>query len=287
MRPPKVDHRLENTRREDNLTGIVIAAGRGQRMLHLTLDRPKCLLPIGNRVILDIAIDNLKRAGCRRIVIVTGYLHDLVERHVAGDSAITCLFNEGAASMNVLHSLMQARSFFIGPLLITYSDTVASWKVVQTISETSGDVVIGVDRDWRAAYHGRLAHPMPEAEKVHVDENGRSLAFGKHLLDCSTSDMWTGEFVGMLRTSAKGSATLLSMFDAIGNLHIDDAAGAPIAGWRNAYLTDLFRHCVARGKRICAASVQGGWRELDTPEDYCRLTDSAEAQDLGLGDIST
>jgi choline kinase len=59
---------------------VILAAGRGNRLLPLTADRPKCMLEIGGRPIVLHQIDALLAAGVERIEIVTGHGAPLVER---------------------------------------------------------------------------------------------------------------------------------------------------------------------------------------------------------------
>ncbi len=58
---------------------IVLSAGQGRRLLPLTADRPKCLIRIGDRSLLEWQVDALLEAGIREVVVVSGYRSDLVE----------------------------------------------------------------------------------------------------------------------------------------------------------------------------------------------------------------
>lgn len=52
------------------LEAIILAAGSGNRMLDLTRNRPKCLLPIGNHSLIWFAITGLKKAGINKMTIL-------------------------------------------------------------------------------------------------------------------------------------------------------------------------------------------------------------------------
>lgn len=65
----------------DSLTGLVMAAGLGTRMLPLTRLRPKVLLPLGGGVLLDHAIDRLAEV-VSRVVINTHRDEDLMDAHL-------------------------------------------------------------------------------------------------------------------------------------------------------------------------------------------------------------
>jgi NDP-sugar pyrophosphorylase family protein len=61
------------------MRAVVLAGGRGMRLRPYAAVLPKPLMPVGDRPLLDIIVRQLKRAGCSRITIATGYLSELIE----------------------------------------------------------------------------------------------------------------------------------------------------------------------------------------------------------------
>jgi len=64
-------------------TAMVMAAGLGKRMRPLTATRPKPLIEVAGKTLLDHVLDRLKAAGVERVVINVHYLADAVEAHLA------------------------------------------------------------------------------------------------------------------------------------------------------------------------------------------------------------
>jgi len=63
---------------------MIFAAGFGTRMGALTADRPKPLIPVAGRALIDHALDTATGAGVGRIVVNTHYHADQMAAHLAG-----------------------------------------------------------------------------------------------------------------------------------------------------------------------------------------------------------
>jgi len=64
-------------------TAMVMAAGLGKRMRPLTATRPKPLIEVAGKALLDHVLDRLKAAGVKQVVVNVHYLADAVEAHLA------------------------------------------------------------------------------------------------------------------------------------------------------------------------------------------------------------
>ena len=65
------------------MKAFLLAAGLGTRLRPLTATTPKCLLPIGDRPLLDIWLDALAKVGVDEVLINLHHLADQVRAHVA------------------------------------------------------------------------------------------------------------------------------------------------------------------------------------------------------------
>ena len=64
-------------------TAMIMAAGLGKRMRPLTATRPKPLIEVGGKALLDHVLEKLREAGVRKVVVNVHYLADSLEAHLA------------------------------------------------------------------------------------------------------------------------------------------------------------------------------------------------------------
>ena len=62
------------------IKAVIAAAGKGTRMLHLSKDRPKHLIAVNEKPFLYYVLENLKKAGIKKMIIVVGYKKEAMEK---------------------------------------------------------------------------------------------------------------------------------------------------------------------------------------------------------------
>ena len=106
-------------------TAMVMAAGLGKRMRPLTDTRPKPLVALNGKPLIDHVLDRLRTAGVGKLVVNVHYLADLMEAHLATrakDFAIT-ISDERALLLETGGGLVQAAPMIdCDPFLVVNSD---------------------------------------------------------------------------------------------------------------------------------------------------------------------
>jgi NDP-sugar pyrophosphorylase family protein len=65
---------------------VILAGGQATRLRPYTDDRPKAMVPVGGRPIVDWQLEWLAQAGCEHVVVSCGYLAEVLDKHLAGHS---------------------------------------------------------------------------------------------------------------------------------------------------------------------------------------------------------
>ena len=183
---------------------IILAAGGGGRLRPLTDDRPKGLLEVAGRAIVEHQIACLRWAGMEEIALVTGHGADKVRERL-GD-AVTYYHNDRYRETNSLYSAWVARAFGRRGCLILNSDVLFSPRLLERLlSAPHGD---GLLIDLRA--------DLGEEEmKMMVDGDGRVRQISKNL-DPAQAD---GENVGIVRLSRMGAERFFEVGDRMTREH--------------------------------------------------------------------
>jgi MurNAc alpha-1-phosphate uridylyltransferase len=107
-------------------TAMVLAAGLGTRMKPLTDDRPKALVTVRGRALIDHVLDRLVEAGVKRAVVNVHAFADLLEAHLKRRNDIEIVISdERAQLMETGGGVKQARVLLgDAPVLISNIDSV-------------------------------------------------------------------------------------------------------------------------------------------------------------------
>lgn len=117
------------------MKAVVLAAGRGTRLRPLTLTRPKHLVQVGGRPIIDHVLEALREAGIADVVFIVNYMADLLQDHL-GDGTRHGMRFEYAVQKQ-LRGTADAASFaepFVKEdFLLTYGDWLTTSDAIRTV----------------------------------------------------------------------------------------------------------------------------------------------------------
>ena len=256
---------------------ILIAAGRGKRLGTHTEDIPKCMVEVGKRPILGWVWEAFQLAGIEELVVIRGYRGDVLETFVRGlVPDVTFVDNVHWQSNNVLLSLACARPFLDRPCLISYSDIIFTPAVARAAVDSSAEIGLVIDREFRTIYEGRTEHPLDEGEVSDLMPDGTVARVGKRALPPADA---IGEYIGLTRLGARGVATAANTLDRLAHRFAgrETEPFQRAATFQNAYLTDLWQELIDGGTRIDPILIEGQWREIDTGQDLDRARQLVES----------
>jgi 1L-myo-inositol 1-phosphate cytidylyltransferase len=223
---------------------VILAAGEGSRVRSASSGRPKCLMDLGGRPIIEWILLALAEAGISRVVMVTGYRAPVLKaslgarRHGLG---ISYVHNRRWRQPNGLSLYAARKAVKAGePFLALMSDHLLSPGIIRKVANApTARCVLAVDTEVAGVFDIR------DATKVRIVD-GRPAAIGKKLRSYNAVDCGIFRFDGR-------------MFRAI---------EAAFKTGRQS-LTDGVRNLIA-GDDLDVVSVGGDayWIDIDTPKAY-------------------
>jgi NDP-sugar pyrophosphorylase family protein len=113
------------------MKAIVLAAGLGTRLRPLTDDKPKCLVPLAGRPLMDWILRWLYRYGVTECVINLHYLPDRVQEFVGNGSqyGLRIHYSYEPELLGTAGAVKKVAVFFDCPFFIIYSDNFSQWNL--------------------------------------------------------------------------------------------------------------------------------------------------------------
>lgn len=257
----------------EKITAIVVAAGFEPSLLPLIKDKPKAMLDIRGRSILERQIETLNACNIKDVAVVRGYKKEAFTLNQP-----RYYDNDDYETTGELHSLFCAEPELKGRTVILYSDVLFDHSILEKLLKAEGDVNIVVDRAWIDSRKSGLAPERPYEDLVVTEHpptagyrylpgesSTRVLRIG-HDLPREECD---GEFIGLVMLSPEGTAALREAY----RKRRESDPEAPLheaPRLRQAQLTDLIQTLIEEGQDVHTVDVYKGWTEVDTFDDYQR-----------------
>ena len=214
------------------------------------------------RPMLEWILEALEQGGFQRrdVVFICGYAESVVRERYP---EFTFVRNADWENNNILLSLLCAREHLTDGFVSTYADIVYSGEIVEKLVQNPSALVLGNDTDWRRRYVNRSQHPESDGEKLRADGQ-KVLQVSRDIPSADAS----GEFIGVLKASPAGAATLLEHFDRAEKIFANKPEFREGRSFQKAYLIDLIQYMLEAGVSMQREDIHGGYMEIDTLEDH-------------------
>jgi phosphoenolpyruvate phosphomutase len=258
---------------------IVLAAGFEKGLMPLISDRPKAMLEVKGKTLLERQIEQLNARGIREIVAVRGYRKEKINL-----PGLRYYDNDNYRKSGELASLFTAKRELFGRLIVLYGDILFDRSILDRLLLAKGDIVLVVDRSWSdhadsfmKEGRGRpdlvLTRNPPRRGRRFLPGEGEDsvLRIGQSLDPASAH----GEFIGMVLLSDRGATLLRETYDAVLKRRAAKRFHESPSVHKGKF-TDLLQEIIDRGGEVACVDIYKGWMEVDTFEDYRRVWSEVE-----------
>ena len=229
------------------MKAVILAAGQGTRIRAVHGQRPKCLIQVDDKTILDHQIEALSMVGIDQIAIVVGYEKQQIIRHVRSrfdrcSLNIHFIENPAFAETNNIYSLWLARDWLRGDSFVCLNaDVVLKPDILDSALRADAPISMIVDHSWR-----------DETMKV-IISNGRVIRMSKKI----SKKEFSATYIG------------ITVFDhAIQGKFFRKIRNLIGAGRVNEFFNAAVQELADEGVQIGFTTTAGlPWAEIDDPFD--------------------
>lgn len=230
---------------------VVLAAGEGRRLEPLTNRRPKPMIPVANRPLLEYVLEAVGDAGLDEVVLVVGYKRERIQTYF-GDGDDWGLDVEYAVQEKQLgtgHAILQAEPYVDDDFLVLNGDGIVERSLVEGLVEADAAVGDGTDAVMAVT---RTAQPS-EYGVVELSGDRVTGVTEKPRAEESPSDI----------VNAGAYAFDQRIFDAIRDTEVSDSG--------ELVITDTIADLIA-DDRVEAIRYDGQWVDVSHLWDLIQVT---------------
>lgn len=225
-----------------DLPAVVMAGGYGKRLLPLTESVPKPMLPVGDRPLLELIIQQLRRAGIHDVHLTTHYLPDSIQNHFGNgqDFGVSLNYSKEDHPMGTAGGLR----------LIKRPDS--AFLVI------NGDILTGVPFREMLMYHRKHRAELT----VGVRKYEMQVPFG--VVECDD-----------MRITGIHEKPTVNFFINAGTYLLEPSACELIPEGRPFDMTDLIQALLDAGKTVVSFPIMEYWIDVGRHEDYLKAQEFA------------
>ncbi len=228
------------------MRAVILAGGKGTRLMPYTTVLPKPLMPIGDMPILEVVLRQLKAAGVTRVTMAVGHLAELLQ----------AFFGNGKRfGIPIDYSIEEKALGTVGPL--TLLDGLDATFIMM-----NGDILTTLDYRDLLRFHresGAVCTIATYVRNVKID-------FG--VIEADDKNMLTG-YVEKPNLDYRVS---------MGIYVFEPAALAYLEKGEYRDFPDLVKTLIADGKKVASYAFTGYWLDMGRADDYARAIEEFESR---------
>lgn len=239
---------------------FVLAAGQGSRLRPLTDSVPKCMVPLCGLPLLFWHTRAARKAGMEEITVLGGYRHEKLSADID-----RIVINEKYETTNMVSTLFCSEHLWKDEIFVSYGDIVFNSELMSALAAGTADVSVVVDRKWESYWHKRFDDVLADAESLCIGPDGAIESIGQKETDIGNIE---GQYIGMIAFRGNGLEAMRGLIEKEKKAH---ASGQRLICKKRdlsgLYMTDLLQGLIDAGVRVEPVWTDGGWLEIDSPED--------------------
>lgn len=168
-------------------------------MKSLTKDKPKCLIKVQGKTLLERQIQLFHKSGINEIAIVTGYKNEMLSVY-----NLIEFYNSNWTNTQMVESLALASDWLENDqCIVSYGDIFYDKSAIKSLLQLKNNVNIALvyDLNWLKLWKSRFGNPLIDAETFRINSNNNLIEIGNKPNLISEIQ---GQYMGLLRFTPEG-----------------------------------------------------------------------------------
>ena len=236
---------------------IILAAGTGSRLRPITNDKPKCLVSLMGKSLLDHQIGILRSKGITEVHIATGYQSEMIK-----ELGFNTSLNENFATTNMVESLLLAYKCLENcdeDLIVSYGDIVYQGANLEALLSCNDEIAVMVDEEWQLLWSLRFENPLDDAETLVMDNDRYILEIGQKPRGYSKIH---AQYTGLIKIRRDKISEMMDIYANLAELLEFESPD-----YRNICMTSFLQILITQNWKVRGVIVEGGWLEVDSLSD--------------------
>lgn len=221
-------------------------------MKNMTKDKPKCLIKVRGKTLLELQLQTFRKSGINEIAIVTGYKRDMLSNY-----DLTEFYNSNWADTQMVESLASASDWLeYDQCIVSYGDIFYDESAIQSLLQLNykANIALVYDLNWLKLWKNRFGDPLIDAETFRINSDNTLKEIGNKPNLISEIQ---GQYMGLMRFTSDG----WKEFQNIRNL-------IPQIKANSMDMTETLQLFLSKSSMpIFTVPYDGFWGEVDTESD--------------------
>ncbi|MEK9993457.1 MAG: phosphocholine cytidylyltransferase family protein [Hydrogenophilales bacterium] len=246
----------------NNLKAIILAAGEGKRLRPLTDNKPKTMVNLFGMSLLERQLITFNDCGLQNLIVVGGYKNETINF-----SNIKKYTNSDYANTNMVETLFCANEEMNDEIIVSYGDIIYEKNILINLINSNEDISVVIDKNWQKYWELRFTDPLNDAESLKLDSMNNIIEIGQNVKNITDIQ---GQYIGLMKFKGKGLESVKKFYKKTKEESIKTGYN-PLnqnIPFKKSYMTDFIQGLINSGCKIKAISINNGWLELDSNDDY-------------------
>ena len=231
---------------------IILASGKGSRLKSLTKNKPKCLVKIKGKTIIERILDNSNLF--KKTLLVTGYKSSILEKKFRNYLIVK---NKDFTKSNMVHSLFKTFKHVKSDVIVSYADILYHPDILKRLIKQN-ETCIPLNQNWKKHWQKRMSNNKiyDDAENV-IIKNKKIIEIGTKI----KNKLPDYQFMGIVMIKKNDFFIMHKFYKSLKNINID------LTSFLNLFIK-------YRKKGIKMISTKKYWYEIDNQKDFKVAKDS-------------